>query len=300
MKKISILFSILLVFISSLTAQTASDYYLPLNVGNFMQLHTTNIPANSGWGARTTIYTFLRSENINSVPYFVEEGREIMDNNVNDNSVFRIFWMRKDANGNIVSGAYSTTENNDLSSATIINPPFKYFPNEYLTKGFSQTFQTGNNVTETDSVVSVTATYGSYNNCIQIRAIRRTNGTIDMIEDSFYAYHIGLIGNQRTLPINQCYTSYVTNYLANSPSGTDNLSADQHFKLYPNPATEGFYIDVAESTASVSIYNLNGTALINKSFTGKTYFDIHLLPTSIYFVKTTTNDKVFENKLIKK
>jgi uncharacterized protein (TIGR02145 family) len=211
-----------------LAAGTASDYYLPLGVGNYTQLHTTVIPPGSNWGARTTYYSILRSESINGVPFFVEQGKEVMDNNPSDIHFFRCGWLRTENNGNIVAGAFDPSGTGNLGSATLINPPyFQMFPNEFLTVGYSRTLPYGAGVSQTDSVISVTATAGTYTNCIQLRSTRKTNGIVDMVENYFYAYQIGLVMSNRTLPADQAHTNYLVQYVINNPtvSKTINTSA---------------------------------------------------------------------------
>ena len=200
---------------------TAADYYLPLGVGNYTQLHTLG----SNSGARTTYYSILRSESINGVPYFVEQGKEIMDGNPSDIHAFRCFWIRKDTNGNIVSGAFDPSGTGNLGSATLMNPPYYLFPNEFLTVGYSRSMQYGVGSSQTDSVISVTATAGDYANCIQIRTIRKSNGIIDRIEDSYYAYHIGLVMQNKTFPVQDAKTDYLVRYVVNDPAVTKTVNS---------------------------------------------------------------------------
>lgn len=73
MKKFTI-FLIAVLTAISIQAQTGADYYLPLCVGNYTKLHTTSTSGN--YCDRSTKYSFIKTENINGVPYFVEEGWE--------------------------------------------------------------------------------------------------------------------------------------------------------------------------------------------------------------------------------
>jgi len=207
-----------------ITTRTGSDYYLPLGVGNYTQLHTTVVPPGSNWGTRTTYYNILRSESINGVPFFVEQAKEIMDNNQSDIHIIRCGWLRKDNNGNIVIGAYDPSGTGNLSSAIIASTPYSLFPNEFLTVGYSRTLQYDVGVSQTDSVISVTATAGSYTDCIQLRTTRKTNGTVDMVENYFYAYHVGLVMSNRTLPAVQAHTSYLVQYVVNDPAASKTIN----------------------------------------------------------------------------
>ena len=82
------------------------------------------------------------------------------------------------------------------------------------------------------------------------------------------------------------------------PTGMNTLDADK-LSLYPNPATDGFYIDTKYNSTAVSIYDLSGTLVLAKSVTGKTYIDITALPQGIYIVKINTENGVAEKKLVK-
>jgi hypothetical protein len=55
--------------------------------------------------------------------------------------------------------------------------------------------------------------------------------------------------------------------------------------LYPNPATEGFYVNVGEKTTLISISDLNGCLILAQQVTGKSYININLLQKGVYVVK---------------
>ncbi|MDD4990946.1 MAG: leucine-rich repeat protein [Paludibacter sp.] len=282
-------------------ALTGADYYLPLNVGNYLKLNTTEIPNGSKWGPRMTIYHINRTENIGNVPYFVEQGTEIMNDNPANSSIFRTFWLRKDAIGNIVAGAYATTGSTSLDSATIFKTPALIFPNQFLTVGYSQTYQEGPGIVGLDSVISTTAAAASFTNCIQIRSIRKTNGVIDMVEDNYYAYHVGLVMSKRLLPTQQMYTATLLDYLAIPPTAVINPKlSDYPMAIYPNPATDGFYIALDGNNARISIYNLNGMLVISTNVVDKKLINISALNRGMYIVKIATESNTYERKLMKK
>jgi hypothetical protein len=282
-------------------ALTGSDYYLPLSVGNYLKLSTTEIPNGSNWGPRLTVYHINSSESIGDVPYFVEQGTEIMNGNPANSSIFRVFWLRKDAVGNIVAGAYATDGSTSLNSATILETPALIFPNQFLTVGFSQSYQEGPGIVGLDSVISTTASAASFSNCIQIRSIRKTNGVIDMVEDNYYAYHVGLVMSKRSLPVSQMYTNTLLDYLAIAPTAVISPKhSDYPIAIYPNPATDGFYIGLDGKNANVSIYNLNGMLVLSTTAVDKALINISALNRGMYIVKITTEDNTFEQKLIKK
>lgn len=69
--------------------------------------------------------------------------------------------------------------------------------------------------------------------------------------------------------------------------GTDlDNAAATLLSLYPNPATEGFYINVGEKTTLISISDLNGSLVLTQQATGKSYVSINLLQKGVYVVKT--------------
>jgi len=70
--------------------------------------------------------------------------------------------------------------------------------------------------------------------------------------------------------------------------------------VYPNPATNGFYIEAGYKTTTVSVYNLNGTMTLSKEIIGKSYINISDLPGGLYIVKITTDEYTVEQKLVKK
>jgi len=75
---------------------------------------------------------------------------------------------------------------------------------------------------------------------------------------------------------------------------------DDIIQLYPNPATDGFYLSTGEKTISVSIYDLNGTLLLTKQVIGKEFIPVSTLPKGVYAVKITTGNGSTVRKLIKK
>lgn len=72
------------------------------------------------------------------------------------------------------------------------------------------------------------------------------------------------------------------------------------FNLYPNPASDSFYIGLNGKNTSVSIYNLNGMLVQSGSVSNKDFVNISTLPQGMYIVKIRTNEFTYEKKLIKK
>jgi hypothetical protein len=85
-----------------------------------------------------------------------------------------------------------------------------------------------------------------------------------------------------------------------SSTGTNELAANEHFILYPNPVTEGFYINVGEEFCTVSICNSVGAQLFLSQIKSKNYVDIGAFPQGMYIVKVSTPNGTVKQKLIKK
>jgi hypothetical protein len=69
--------------------------------------------------------------------------------------------------------------------------------------------------------------------------------------------------------------------------------------FYPNPVTEGFYINGLEGTGALTILDLNAKILLTKQVTGNEYISISSFPKGLYVVKISTDGKIIEDKIIK-
>mgnify|MGYP001270407077 CR=1 FL=1 len=189
-------------------AQTASDYYLPMCIGNQTVLYT-NGSCESGWTGRDFTYTYLNTDTIGGVTYFVEEGKEYLYCD-QGTSVFAKRWLREDVNGNILLKKILIEESDSL----IFPTELIILSNNFFTAGYSinQIVMTG--YTVTDSVISTNATFGNFSNCIQVREID-IEDTITGIEDIYYANGIGRVGSNRLFSISSSHisnfgTAYIT------------------------------------------------------------------------------------------
>jgi pectate lyase len=79
-----------------------------------------------------------------------------------------------------------------------------------------------------------------------------------------------------------------------------NQAKEMSVSTYPNPTSEGFYVNAGETTALVIIYNISGELLITKTISGKEYIPVDGLRKGTYFVKITTNQGSLTKKLIVK
>ena len=223
--KINLLFLALFLAVLSSAGQTAADYYLPFKVGNRTMLQTSS--ASGSWCFRNTEYKYRWMEEVNGVDYFVEQGWEgnYTTGNCTGDLYFRYLWIRPDQEGNIVAGAYSMAGDDNGASPSLVNAiipstPVIIFPNEFLTEGASLTTQINETTTSTDMVISVHAQVetqaGSFSDCIQVRNTVKTNGIITFMEDSYYAFHVGLVQQVRTIPEGDGHVDGLEFYFAGS------------------------------------------------------------------------------------
>lgn len=188
-------------------AQVGADYYLPLQVGNLLVLHTDgNSWEPGGYAARIISYYIDGTDSISGKLYYRKKGEEMADD-ASFNNIFIVEWLRKDSVGNVAIGAYSTTGSSNIDSATII-PDSPIFPNEYLTVGYTRSYPDGDNIWQ-DSVISTTETViispDTFINCLEIRGQLDSSGTILRRDYSYYAYGIGLVKNVRTIPDSEAH-----------------------------------------------------------------------------------------------
>jgi hypothetical protein len=313
MKIFKIILTILIVMTITTNAQTAADYYLPLCVGNYTKLHTTS--TTNGYCDRSTKYTYIKTEKINGIPYFLEESweGEYRPGECTDNKspIFNYMWLRKDEAGNIMVGAFGTENQNgylssNLDSATILPEPMAIFPNSFLTVDSFISYQQSDTETGVDSVVSITATAGSYTNCIQIRSIQRniTSGKVTRITDSYYVYHVGLVRTNRTLDLNdELFDSYIIDYFANPVTGIENIFDNGNkFSVYPNPAIDIITLKINDrynTDLTFNIYNAVGALVKSETLKeNNRQINIRDLSNGIYMVEIKSKAWARKQKLI--
>lgn len=188
-------------------AQTASNYFLPMCIGNQTVLYAYG---NSyGWSGRNFTYTYIKTDTIGGVTYYVEEGKEYLYCDPGT-SVFAKRWLREDVNGNILMKKILIEESDSL----IFPSELIILSNNFFTTGYSINQIVMPGYTVTDSVISTNATFGNFNNCIQVREID-IEGTITGIEDVYYANGIGRVGSNRLFSISSSHisnfgTAYIT------------------------------------------------------------------------------------------
>jgi len=192
MKKFLLL--VLFVFaIGTSYAQTASDYYMPMCVGNHSVFQTD---ATLEYWGRISTFTFIGTDIIEGEVYYVEQGIEYVYEEMAPPSIFRIIWMRVNENGDIVVKAFSESSP-IIDSAYILPTELIIFSDNFLTEGYSLTQTLSPGETIIDSVISTHAAYVFFNNCIQVRETNKSNGVIGNVDDTYYAYGIGRVGVNR-------------------------------------------------------------------------------------------------------
>lgn len=307
MKYIKQFFSICILFIVSenVFAQTAADYYLPLSTGNHLNFHGAGI----NWGSRATLFSIEGTDLISGDQYFREKGIEVMDG-TSDTSVFHVFWLRKDLAGNIVLGAYSESSS-DINSATMLNG-FNLFPNEFLTTGYSRSFSIGDEI-QKDSVISVSETVtlpaGTFSNCLLISESHINNlGTVVFRENHYYAYGVGMVKNERTIPSNDAHIDELMSYVITGVEENNNSIPPRYLlsQNYPNPfnpSTKIQYSISSQQNVTLKVYDVLGkevATLVNDEKPAGTYevfFNGSNLSSGVYFYKLQSGSFVETRKL---
>ncbi|HBG70912.1 MAG: hypothetical protein A2W93_08705 [Bacteroidetes bacterium GWF2_43_63] len=244
-------------------AQVASDYYMPFCVGN--QTVLVDYGDIDNWG-HTATFTYLQSDFINTDLCFLQEGKLYSHSGCCETEVFHLIWLFKDLNGDVYLKAYSE-EYPDLDSAIILSTPILYFSNNYFTTGYSvsQTVEPGHIVI--DSVISTDAVYGGFTNCIQIRETDIVNDTITNIGDSYYAFGVGRVGEQRIFPTDEIGTStlvsaYVTScdpIVDTIPANEEDACLGDYFDYYVN----SIIVDTVNSLLTVT-WNFQDSVITNQ------------------------------------
>jgi hypothetical protein len=89
------------------------------------------------------------------------------------------------------------------------------------------------------------------------------------------------------------------------PMGIEEVPEQSFFKVYPNPTTGSFTLELSEvsetAIVKVEIYGMRGEKILNDQFTGekKHEFSLESNPTGIYFIRVFCGDNLGSQKIIK-
>jgi sugar lactone lactonase YvrE len=82
---------------------------------------------------------------------------------------------------------------------------------------------------------------------------------------------------------------------------TNNINPElANISVYPNPTSDGIYVNVAESLGKLSLCDLSGRVLMTKQLNGNTYVNLSQFANGIYIAKISTANGSAEMKIVKK
>jgi spore coat protein CotH len=73
------------------------------------------------------------------------------------------------------------------------------------------------------------------------------------------------------------------------PTSIDNFDITDHYRIFPNPATDWLYIESASSINGIELHNLNGATVYKKSGNAgySSKIDVSAYPSGVYFLTLT-------------
>jgi Secretion system C-terminal sorting domain len=307
-----VLFAFAIVLASeSATAQTGSDYYMPLKVGNYLTFHSDGHP--SGWAPRTTTYTFEGTDSISGDVYFRERGREVADDS-SFNDAFLLRWLGKDAAGNVLIAAVGETSS-DLDSAFILPAPSPFFPNQALVPGYSITYPNGNYFMQ-DSTISDTVTVegplGTFSGCVKKSETHYdSSGNVIFLEYHYFAAGVGMVLNERVKPENDAHTDVLIGYSIEtsvheraSTASPVSFSLSQNYPNPFNPTTVISYKVTASSHVTLKVYDILGrdvVTLVNGLQSAGEHsvtFNAASMPSGVYFYRLQAGTSTVVRKML--
>lgn len=303
MKKSIILFALLISMITNVYSQSGSSYYMPLCIGNYASFNT---PQSGDYGGRKTNYHIKQSDLVVGQIAYLQEAYEIGDNSPNDTSIFQQIWLRKDASGNILMVAINVEGTGLLADAMILPVAHRFIPNEYLTLGYTRSYVFGDQTTY-DTVMSISANVGSYNNCIVVRETIVSDQSVEKIDEYYYAPSAGIVKMQRLYNRDepQFFTASLTNILNYDcyVGLQDNEFIDgKTIKVYPNPASGIVNLEinnVNKEVLTLNIYNIIGSLVKRETIRHeKNQVSVGDLLNGIYLIEIRSNDSSQRQKLI--
>ena len=77
-----------------------------------------------------------------------------------------------------------------------------------------------------------------------------------------------------------------------------NTLATESVNIYPNPVTDGFYVNGLEGTGLFTFTDLSGKVLLTKQVETNDYVSVGYLPKGVYIVKIATAKGIIERKIL--
>ena len=93
--------------------------------------------------------------------------------------------------------------------------------------------------------------------------------------------------------------TYTKTFLVSQVATGINVIENSKISIYPNPTSDGFWINGLESKAALRLYDIKGRLLLTKDITCNERVSISQLPKGTYIIKITIAEGVVEKKLIK-
>ncbi|MEA3392417.1 MAG: T9SS type A sorting domain-containing protein [Candidatus Marinimicrobia bacterium] len=305
MKTFTCILFVLWSTLAILPAQTAADYYLPLQVGNRLVYRAGE--TGTSWSPRTVYETIEGTDSIFGELFYKQVGSEFEDDSPTEEHVFHVFWLREDTSGTIMIGAVGLNDSRDLDSAMLYPYQYPFFHAGYLEQGYCQD-TTYMGTRYHDSTLSVTETVetgtGTFYNCIQRRQFRTDSlGNIVWHEYEWYAKDVGMVKLERVTPDPHINLLTQINFqTAYDPILPDAYSLEQN---YPNPFNPRTVISLyypEGSNTLVNIYNTQGILvdqLLNAFVEAGNYeltWDASEMPSGIYFCTMQVGNRVIMTK----
>jgi hypothetical protein len=311
MKRISLFLSVCILYLSNgtLFAQKASDYYLPLRVGNYLQFQSSD---------RTTTYTILRSDTISGLQYFLEKRSEVMAG-TSQEIVYALFWLRNSSAGEILLGAVGASGSIDgswssnVDSATKYDPAGPFFSNQFIVPGYAYSYSM-ENYTWVDTTMSntetVQTTAGVFTNCVKIRETKRqtSNDSLIYVEYTYYAAGKGVVRIARDgWPMSNLVGSNTATSInaENGQSSPVGFALSQNYPNPFNPSTEIQFSVEATSNSTLTLYNALGqrvAALFDGLAQKGRAYSVHLeasrFATGVYFYTLQSGSQMITRKLM--
>ncbi|MEA2077471.1 MAG: T9SS type A sorting domain-containing protein [Candidatus Marinimicrobia bacterium] len=280
MKKFTCIPLVLWIVFSVLTAQTAADYHLPLQMGNGLVYRSGE--AGSTWAPRTEYETIEGTDSIHGNLYYKLVGSEIMDDTPSDRHISHAFWLREDSLGNVLIIAIGLNQSTELDSAMVYPMAYPFFRNEILTPGYSLHYEY-EDISIMDSTISNTETVmtpaGTFYNCIKMRQSHYDSlGNNIWLRYGWYAEDVGEVMYERITP--NPHTSVLTQInfqTAYNPILPDVYALEQNYPNPFNPLTMVSYSISAEASmdrqlltdsyVEISVYDIKGqkvASLVNE------------------------------------